>query len=89
MKVDVTNELDQIRRGLIVINSPNGLFRGGKLDGTGYLRRWNSATMRTDKEVYARTGEIEYDEERKDYHVVYRFSQKLTEELTPTDGSIK
>lgn len=73
---DVTNELSQLQRGLLISeprNCPDGLMVGGKYDSHTWLRRYNSATMQhgsdTDN-MYHRTGEIFLKDDR--YYVVYR-----------------
>lgn len=73
---DVTEELGQFRRGLLISNPsncPSGLYVGGVHDGQTWLRRYVSPTMRNegdDENIYYRTGEIFYKE--PNYYVVYR-----------------
>ena len=83
---DVTNELDQLTRGLLSypVNCNKGLFVGGSLDGRQYLRNSNSDTMKSDEapgEIYVRTAEV--FEKDGFYHVVYRYSETHSK-LTPS-----
>lgn len=73
---DVTDEMDQFSRGLLVSspqNCPYGLMVGGKYDGFIWARRFGSETMQIQKDkenIYYRTGEIFSKEDA--YYVVFR-----------------
>lgn len=74
--VDVTNELDQLQRALLFYNSPDGiLIDGDGMEGSKYLRRFSSQTMKSGDKTYFRTEEIlyEYGKYHGDqYFIVYR-----------------
>lgn len=81
---DVTHELTQFQRGLLVLNSSNGIMIDGDgMEGKKYHRRFSSDTMRSQGSdvVYYRTGEILYEsfygEDR--YYVVYRTKSQQQE----------
>ena len=74
---DVTNELDQLRRGLLFYNSPDGILIDGEgMKGQKYRRRFSSETMKSGDKTYYRTGEILFENSKyygDQYFIVYRY----------------
>lgn len=73
---DITNETDQLTRGLLWANSPDGYLKGGKSNGLKFLRRFRSNTMESQGEVYKRNGTILWNDnptEPDKYYIVYEF----------------
>jgi hypothetical protein len=70
---DVTNELDQLQRGLLFYNSRFGVMIDKDGNKSFYGRRFSSETMRSegDPRIFKRTGEILQDE-HDNYYIVYR-----------------
>jgi hypothetical protein len=68
---DVTHEMDQMRRGILVTTHALGILVDAGTEGYVYRRRWNSKVMEKDGVKYGRTGEI-FEDDANELYVVYR-----------------